>query len=463
MNIYQLLLIIFPWSALAFLHADEQYEPGYATEKEAEERDMEALQEYINTKRAIAVKDKSGNLMISGDIRGEWYYIHSKVHHSQQRGWSSRHLFPNSAINKETPPLSHKKYKNLSFKKRVAYRTNRDELLAPYATSEFDIEANLILDYIGDKGWASIQLQMSNPAGLVVPDREPLISDNRRIMYGSGIVNDIALRKCCGGYNIWENGASRFDIEVGRRRLYDVFDSKIEFDSYFDGILARWARPIANIANITMTVAAFVVDSSVNHYGYVGEVGLQNLAGSGFDLKYSLIDWDTLHRSNRFGRHHALGTRFINSQALINYTFIPSIIGLSTNLYAAYLVNHAAHATGWTGHSKANNAYYVGGAIGEAVHKGDYAIELLYQWIQAQAVPEGDLSTLSRDNPRGISFYNRRSGGQGNIKGWQLDGLYALTDNWTLNAHVNRIQELNRHIGGRYRSWELYVGAIFTF
>lgn len=445
------------------LRAQESYESGYATETEAQARDMQALEEYIKTKRAITVKEKGGNLMISGDLRGEWYHMHAKTNHKYLRGWKSRKLFPNSAIEQKTPKLSHKDYKKLNFQQRLAYKSSRVGILPPYPTNEFDVEANLVFDYVAERGWGTIRLQFSNPAGIVTPTRKALINDNRRVLYGSGTVNDLALRKCYGGYNLWEQGTSRFDIEVGRRRLYDVFDSKIEFWSYFDSVLGRFSSTFEGITDFYLKAAAFVVDHTVNHYGYVGELGLLNLFDSGLDLKYSLIDWDTLHRPNRFGKHHALGTQFCNSQILANYNFSPDLVSLKTSVYAAYLYNHAARKTGWTNHRRAPDAYYVGARIGEALRKGDYSVEFFYQWVKAQAIPEWDVSSSSRDNPRAVSFYNRRSGGRANFRGWRLEGFYALTDNWVVNSHLDRIREMDRHIGGTHRSWEFYLGLIFTF
>lgn len=447
----------------AHVTAEQSFESGYATETQAQQRDMEALQEYIRTKRAITVKEKGGNLMISGDIRGEWYHMHAKTNHKYQRGWKSRKLFPNSYYNQKTPYLSNKDYKRLPYLDRVAYRQGRDAIKAPYATNEFDAEANLVFDYIAERGWGTIRLQFSNAAGLTNPERKPMLYDNRRIMYGSGVVNDLALRKCYAGYNFWEQGTSRFDMEVGRRRLYDVFDSKIQFWSWFDGLLARFTSSYEGVTDLSLKAAAFVVDYTVNHYAYAGELGLLNLFDSGLDFKYSLIDWNTLHRPNRFERHHALGTRFCNSQVLLNYTLSPDLVRLKTCLYGAYLYNHAAKANGWFHHKKAADAYYLGARIGEALRKGDYSLELFYQWVKAQAVPEADVSSSGRDNPRGVSLYNRRSGGRANFRGWRLEGFYALTDNWTLNAHFDRIRELDHKIGGQHRSWEFYFGAIFTF
>ena len=445
------------------LAAQHGFESGFATEKEAEQRDMEALQEYIKTKRAITVQEKGGNMMISGDIRGEWYCMRAKTDHKDQRGWASRNLFPNSSTNEKTHTVSHKTYQSYSFADRLKYREGRDKILPPYATNEFDAEANLILDYVAERGWGTIRLQFSNPAGITTPERRPMIFDSRKIMYGSGKVNDVALRKCYAGYNVWEEGTSRFDAEVGRRRLYDAFDSRIQFNSYFDGVLLRFTSAFEGIADLAVKAAAFVVDYHVNHYGYVGEVSFLDIGDMGLDLKYSLIDWDTLHRTNRFGQVHPLGTRFINSQVLAIYNLSPDMVKIKTSVYAAYLVNTAAKATNWTHHLKANDAYYIGARMGEALRRGDYSLELLYQWVKAQAIPEKDVSLSSRDNPRGISFLNRRCGGWANFRGWRLEGFYAVTNNWTFNAHFDRIREMDRRIGGSHKSWEFYLGAIFAF
>ena len=445
------------------LRAQGDYESGYGTEMEAQERDMQALQEYIKTKRAITVKEKGGNLMISGDIRGEWYNMHAKTDGKYQRGWKSRKLLPNSIINETSPKLSRRAYKVMDTKARSGYRSARNNIQAPYATNEFDVEANLVFDYIAERGWGTIRLQLSDAAGVVTPTRKPFLNDNRRLMYGSGELKDLALRKCYAGYNFWEQGTSRFDMEVGRRRLYDVFDSKIEFWSYFDSVLARFTSSYEGIADLSLKAAAFVVDYTVDHYGYVGELGLLNLFDTGLDFKYSLIDWNTLHRPNRFEFCHPLGTQFCDSQVIANYNLSPDLVRLKTCVYAAYLYNHAARATSWTHNMKAADAYYVGTRLGEAVRKGDYSVELFYQWVKAQSVPEWDVSSSSRDNPRAVSFYNRRSGGRANFRGWRLEGLYALTDNWTFNAHFDRIREMQHRIGGSHRSYEFYFGAIFIF
>lgn len=470
-------------SGLCFADVDDNTD-GYATETSAKERDFDALQEYIKTKRAITVKEKGGNMMISGDIRGEYYRLHCVTDHKFQRGYDSRHRLLNSLFKRnahradEAAEEARKKLKTdlkenadaATIKKdkqtirtsRRTARMARNQLVAPYATNEFDVQCNLTFDYIAERAWGTIRLQMENPCGITENDRKYHINDSRNIMFGSGRLNEIALRKGFAGYNFYEQGSSRFDMEIGRRRFFDVFDSRIQFGSYFDGILARYTDAVEGWADISAKVAAFVVDYTVNHYGYVGELALLNLADSGVDFKYSLIDWN-LNRRNRFNKHHPLGTRFVNSQVLLAYNLPPDLISYKAQIYVAGLVNHAAPKTSVTHYMRANKAAYVGGQIGEALRKNDWAAEIYYMWVQAQAVSERDPCPASRDNPRRVSLYNSRWGGTSNYRGYRAEVFYALTDNWTLNAHFDKIRELSHRIGGKHRSTELQLSAIFAF
>lgn len=473
-----------------------QRSEGFSSVSESRERDDEVLREYIKSKMAIGVKEKGGRLTIGGDIRGEWDHMHAKTNKHYQRGWGSRKIYPNSLIqsrsvdrkkwkddvakNKKDEKTELDKKENASPKRQKAikkefskkirkdhrdYRSRRDVRLPPFAKNEFSVEVNLLFDYRAERAWGAIHLQFDNPAGIAQTDRKPIISDSRRIMFGSGVRNNITLKRAFAGYNVWKGDVgetARFDIEVGRRKMYDIFDSKIEFDSYFDGVLARYMNSFDGICDFSLKGGAFVIDSTVNHYGYVGEMGFLNIVESGIDFKYSLIDWEKRGR-NRFGLRHPLGTRFLNSQFATAYTIPPELFGKKTKLYGGYLVNSKAKPVNWTHHKRANDAFYVGMTMGEIRKKGDWAFDLFYQWVQAQAIPENDVQDIGRDNPRKVSFYNRRSGGFANFKGWRLECFYALTDNWTLHPTFDRARQLSKTIGGRHSNSEVALEVIFAF
>ena len=44
-------------------------------DEELNERDWEALREFLNTKRTVDIKEKACNLGISGDVRAEWRHL----------------------------------------------------------------------------------------------------------------------------------------------------------------------------------------------------------------------------------------------------------------------------------------------------------------------------------------------------------------------------------------------------
>lgn len=442
-------------------------EPGaFTTVHESRESDELFVRDYIKSKRTGSIADKASNLNLSGEIRAEWDHGQAKTRGIKQRGSHTRKLFPNSIL----PSLSKSEYRKLGvppggkrkFPARAAYRAAKCNTKAPYGINEFSVEADIMLDYVADRTWGSIKLQFDNPAGISEVDRKTYSNDAKNILYGSGKMGNVALRRAYIGANLYDEDLARVDFELGRRRLYDVFDSRIQFYSLFDGALLRYSNSFEGVTDFAIKAAAFVVDSTVNHYGYVGEIDFLNLADSGLDFKYSIIDWE-FHHKNRFGRRHPLGSRFVNSQFTLGYTFTPDSPQFKTQFYGAYLINHAADKTKWTHHKKANEAYYVGVTVGKVVKQGDWAADLCYQWVQAQAIAERDVRGIARDNPRNISFYNRRSQGFANYKGWKLDAFYALTDNWTLNGSFEQIREENKAIGGRHKSHMLCLTSIYAF
>ncbi len=405
---------------------------GYSTTVEARESDTTALKDFIATKSGISIQEKGGNLMISGDIRGEWNHMHARTKGKSQRGRSSANLNP--------PQKPH----------------------APFPKDEMDVECNLMFDYRADSTWGRVRLQMDNLAGIRERNSDEKVSSHKNTLFGSGTLDNLALRQAYFGYNILEQGTSRFDVELGRRRLYDVFDSKIQFSNYFDGILLKYANSFEGAFDFRAMVSGFVIDQTVHHYGWVGELDFMNIADLGLDLKYSFITWDK-EGMNRYGHRHPHGARFNISQFTAAYNFSPELIGYKSQLYGAFLMNHDGHGNRFTHHKKANKGFYVGVHVGELKKQNDWSVDLNYQWVQAQAIPESDVHGIGIDNPRYISFYKDRSQGYANYKGYQLNGLYNLTDNLTLEATWESVRRESRKIGGRHHSNNLELAAIYSF
>ncbi len=400
----------------------------FSTVQEARERDDSAVTDFVKSKRVVSLQEKGGALMISGDVRSEWAHMHA-------RRKSDKRLRGSGTGTKER---------------------------APFATNEFNVEVNLMFDYKADRTWAAIQLQFDNSAGIQEHDKKDGTT-NRNILWGSGSGSNLFLRKAYVGYNIAEQGTTRWDLQIGRSRLYDIFDSEVQFYSICDGLLLKYANSFEGVTDLTVKAAAFVVDYTVNQFGYVGEVGLLNLADSGLDIKYSIIDWDTHDGKNRYGKKNARGSEFLNQQFTAAYNFSPDMLPYKSKLYGAFLHNSKAEKSHFSRHSDESDAWYVGFKVGEVKRMGDWALDLQYQWVEAQSIPEFDVSGIKRDNPANISFYNKRWGGFANYQGYKINGFYAITDNWTVNAFFEKVREESRRIGGRHRSYQFEIAAIYAF
>ena len=369
-----------------------------------DERDFKAVVDYINSKRTIDLPEKSGNLRLSGDIRSGWQYRTNKTDPT------------NSGTRTTVDGFNHHKS---------------------------SVNTNLMLDYKCDRSWGVAQLEFENNAGTsyhgTINDgsstRSVLDSDD--ICQGSGSCNAICLKKAYMGYNICSDGYSRWDLEVGRRRFYNVFDSRIQFQSFFDGLLLNYASQL-DCTDVYGKLAGFVVDYNSPHYGWVFELGALNIQDSGFDAKYSYIDWAS-DRRLRDDTTSGSGWAFRNSQLSVNYHFVPEVLCVPAKLYGAFLVNHASTKNVRTANKHECYGWYLGFLVGEVVRAGDWSVDVNYQNVQAQAVADCEVSGISRGNT-GNRFFNvgpataLDSIGNANYSGFRFDSLYAVTDNLNLEA-----------------------------
>ncbi len=281
---------------------------------------------------------------------------------------------------------------------------------------------------------------------------------------------------------------------MGRRKLDDIFESEIEFSNRFDGILLKYATALGDFSDFYWNVGTFVIDEHVNHFGYATEFGFLDIYDTGLDLRYSFIDWTKRGRNRCFIRH-PIGASFQVSQISFSYTINPTFgcdKKMPIEFYGGFLVNHAAKSTLFTHHKKKNLGWYAGVYIGNVDKKGDWALDLEYIAVQAQAVSDYDVGSIGRGNildelltdifdetfpytneeisfedpysvPSSyiVGYFPRR--GNANFQGWRAEFLYAITDNLSLDMIYEFSKEEDRRIGGKHRYSDFEVEIVYAF
>lgn len=446
---------------------------------------------------AAEEKEEEAVLSISGDIRAEWQYI-------TEYGVSSptfRQEFGPFAPGKECLCPQNERIRP-SNPNCGGPRTCR----GPLAANDFDIDLNLYFEYRTPCCWAVAHIEFDNDAGIrfaskicgannckqgcgVPPDGTDLDCCNRvnyepcaaidcQAPRGSGSFEAIALRKAYFGYNICTHDLTRLDIEIGRRRLFDVFDSRIQFLSQFDGVTLRYTTQLWEVSDFYWNVASFVVNERINHIAWIGEIGLLNIRDSGWDLKYSIVDWYKPGH-NECCLNRSDGWRFVNSQWTSAYKFNRDYFPVRVKLYGAFLCNHAARARFYTNDKKYPFGGYFGILIGEVVEKGDWSLDMNIQYVQAQAISDADVVGIGRGNIRNETltmaaglrhataqerrYATQNARGNANYKGFKIEGLYALTDNISIDMQFIHSEALNKVIGGRHQYNKFKLEGICAF
>ncbi len=382
-----------------------------------DEQDIEALREWVISKRQVTVSDRGGNLSIAGEVRTEYQARTETVN-------GIRQLNPGGAV-KGT------------------------------ATNNFDVEVNLMLDYRTERTWAGVKLEFDNNMGTT-----------------SGTFNKLVLERAFLGGRAVSADLSTLDIEVGRRPFGYTFDSRIEFASFMDGILFSYDHALDNIGDAYAHAGPFLIDETLNQFGIVAEIGLLNMFNTGLYLKYSIIDWDTHHYSNPLLEDTF---SYINSQVVLGYKWRPAWLERNITIYSGWLLNHAAKRLAVTNWHKENYGAYIGFSLGQVRKRGDWSFDFNTQVVAAQAVFPGDFSGIGHGNAarRGLYSTNidgtgdattvHNAGGSENYKGFVMEFLYMITNNITIYQSYQQSTRLNHHIGQPffYRQYELEV--IYAF
>lgn len=397
---------------------------------DTQEVDVQALREWVNTKRQVTVKEIGGNLSISAEVRTEFQATGETCNGISQRGAGS--------FNPSTGTIN--------------------------PSRGYDIAVNLMMDYRADMTWSSFKLEFDNDAGII-----------------SGTNNKIKISRAYFGARVFSGDSYYSDIEVGRRKLGAIFDSKVEFNSYFDGVLAKYDQSFDRVGDFYVHLGTFIINENVDQYGYVGETGLMNIASSGFYAKYSLIDWDTKDFHADYVKQRVYD--FLVSQATIGYKFYPASFKKQVTLYLAGLYNSKARRLDISDGKKANWGSYIGFSLGELKRKGDWALDANYQVLAAQCVPDFDVSGIGNGNVNDKLFYAEvkdkkpvkdkdgrlisttkgTASSSGNYRGVCVTLDYLLTNNLNLQQQWNQSVTLDYGIGP-WRSFKQYeIEFIYGF
>ena len=392
------------------------------SENSAQQRDNKALQEWINAKRQVTVKEIGGALSISGEVRFEYQGINEKVNGIAQRG--------------------------------IGGKVTSDDK-RPLATNLYDVEVNLMFDYRTDRTWAAIKVEFDNDAGVF-----------------GGTSNKVRIEKAYLGGRAYDSDTMNIDAELGRRSLGNYLDSKLQFRVNTDGVLIRLEKGFEIAGDFFAKGACFIVDERNNHYALVTEIGMMEIASTGLYAKYSLIDWN-LKRSLA---DLPLNFNFVISQGILGYRFVPKLYNKMTGIYAGFLYNHQAKKIFISNYKKLNMGGYLGFTIGQLRKQGDWSIDANYQVLQSQAVPDFDMAGIGFGNSSDSGFYNtkingkgtpvvspKEAAGNGNFRGFSVSLDYQMTDTIVFQQMWMQTITLDKSVGP-YRQYKQYeIEFIYAF
>lgn len=386
--------------------------------------DPRVLRDFVESRGLIETRQKEGQLILAGDVRARWIAVGEKHHGNKSRG------------------------------------TGTD-----VGINRFKSEINLFLDYTAPRSWVSTKVKWSTFDGK-----------------DGGTATKPEMERAFIGYDIYKEGEEDFYIEVGRSDFSFMYQSRVQFSSLFDGIHFFYTRCWPKVGQFTIHGGPFIVDSFTNHYGWIVETYVNKWAETGFSFKYSLIDWARGAPTVNYGNipkisgtlqvRHNPRYKFLISQMMIGYEKKIDFHGCkSLFIYGATLVNHDAKRSFQTNWKKLNGAWYVGFTLGKLCKACDWSIDLNYQSVQAQAVPEFDLSGIGHGNaenglladaiflgtiPYNVSLFT-------NYKGWEANALYAMTDSLSLRAKAQYSVPRNKSIGGSFLYKSFEMGVIYAF
>lgn len=449
------------------------------------DQDYTALRQFVDSKKGVDMAAKSGDLHLYGDVR----VLYSRRSQKQEN--------TNVSYNPDVTPGEQPFNEMTGFKNTANLLKNggggTDVLWTtqtfplPYGSSYFQVMFNLGLKYQSDASYACGELRFKNRMGL----------DADEHARGNGQADQIELRRAYLGYNFLDNGMFKIAAQAGRNKLYDFYTSKIQFNSRADGASFLFNSSFENVFDLVANTGTYVINNMSNFYSYVAEIGFHDIASSGVYVGVNFVNWKqrkpTFWVNQRYGgaavtisqdRRYA----FRNVEFFAGWVVPPEMFNFPIEFYAGYLTNVAAKRHPSTNNLKQNRAYYIGAMFGKVEKANDWSLEVRFEHVEAQSIPHWDFAGITQGNLNDSDFYYQRgintSGGgypslgyyaypvidnplaahgNGNYKGWAVEGMYAITDNLSLGLSFEYSNAATARIGGKNKWRNFEAEFIYAF
>ncbi|MGM0440242.1 MAG: hypothetical protein ACQEP8_03905 [Chlamydiota bacterium] len=388
-----------------------------------QQRDYSEIKDFIKEQqKEITLRGKAGgHLELGGDIRFKWQNRNQKLQDKQQ-----------FSIGSDAP-----------------------------STDTFTTEFNLLADYATENTWGGAKVEFKNQAGVSTvktADTNPKSANTT-----------VKLQKALFGMNILEEGSSRLDIDMGRDRGYNLFDSKVQFNNYFDGAWLKYSNSFEDIGDFYVRAGGLVGNSERQNYAWVGETGLLDIVNTGIYAKYSYAHW--AFAGNKYF------PKFQNSQFTAGWKFNNEwMVTVPAKVYGAFLINHDAKKYSSLDNHKYNKAWYAGISVGELAKAGDWAVNFDWQVVEPQAVQGSEVSGIGNGNAQSstLAFDHTTSPvdsdstpptnlGNANYKGYEIDVAYAVTDSLTIAMEWDSTHSARQSVGGKNNYKKFELEAIYAF
>jgi hypothetical protein len=256
----------------------------------------------------------------------------------------------------------------------------------------------------------------------------------------------IQLAKAFFGYTLYNDNGQNVELNLGRQRLYDLFDSRVMFANRFDGLAFKYTSIFDGIGSAHATWGSYLVDDRSNHYGHAFEVGLADIVNSGAFFKFS---FNKLSKENVVGVKSYLKdlAKHNVSQLLVGWVLPQEVTwGYTTKLYAAYLTNHKAKKEARLQNHRHNHAWYAGFSMGSIKKPGDFTFDANWQYVEGNAISEAFVrSGITRGNVPRIPFTLSANQGYVNYHGPSLIFAYQATSDITLQVKAESSREAHNY------------------